>query len=148
MKGAGGKSYREGESWLTGSSLKRERMRLYLEWLATPASQRLPRSKKEFASSLGVDVSTLYKYERDPWFQKEFQRLTRGLFKVEKAQRVVDTLFEIATDPLNRNAVSAARTLLEWMDKTHDAEQGIDLSELSEEELLDLAKMIYEQTSD
>lgn len=146
MKGAGGKSFRDGESWKTGSSLKRERMELYLEWLLTPPSRRQPKTKADFAASLGVDRSTLYKYERDPVFQREYQRLSRGLFKVEKAEKVIDTLFQIATDPDNRNAVSAARTLLEWMDKGTESEQGIDLSEMSEDELLQLARMIYEQT--
>ncbi len=138
-KGPGGKTYLEGESWKTGSSLRQERLEAFLEWMLTPEPLRDPPSKKAFAQFLGVSESTLWRYEQDRWFQREFMKRRRGLFKVTDAESVLKAQIKIASDPDNRASTQAARFLFDWMDKLDD-KQGhtTDLSELDEEELLSL----------
>jgi transcriptional regulator with XRE-family HTH domain len=131
--------YMTDESWKTGSSAKRERVDMYLEWLLTPEPLRVPKTKKALAELLGVDPSTLYKYEREDRFQREFLRRRRGLIKVEDADRIIKAQVIIATDPGAKNSTQAARFLFDWMEKTSDRQdQGVDLSVLTEEELLEL----------
>ena len=132
-----------GESWKTGSSLRRQRMELYLDWYLTPASERHPQSKVAFAESIQVAESTLWRYERDRWFQDELVARRRGLFKVVDVQKIIENLVTIASDPENKQAVSAARTLLEWSEKVGPQEQGLNLSELSIQELYELAQEAY-----
>lgn len=129
-----------GESWKTGSALKRQRMEVYLNWLLTPPSQRVPQLKKELAASMDVQPETLWRYEQERWFQDELMSRRRGLFKVIDVEGVLKTLLTIAIDPGNRQAVSAARTLLEWSEKAIPGGQGIDLSGLTNEELIALIK--------
>lgn len=131
--------YDVGESWKTGSASKKERQDVYLEWLLTPEPLREPRTKKALADLLGVDPSTLYKYEREDRFQREFLRRRKGLIKVEDADRIVKAQVEIATDPSAKNSTQAARFLFEWMEKNTDRQdQLVDLSEYSIDELMEL----------
>lgn len=141
--GAGGNSYVEGESWKTGSALKKQRQELYLEWLLTPEPLREPRTKKALAELLGVDPSTLYKYERESLFQREFLRRRRGLIKVANVDDIISAQVEIATDPTAKNSTQAARFLFEWMEKVVPQDQGVDLSALSEEEFMELIDEFY-----
>jgi hypothetical protein len=129
------KAYDEGESWKTGSTPKRQRMEAYLEWVITPSEAREPRLKRELAESLGVTVQTLANYDRDVWFQREVAKRSRGLFKATRATEVISTLVAIATDKEHKNAVTAARLLLEWMDKGTDEHSEAGFGDLSAEEL-------------
>lgn len=127
--------YAPGEHWKTGSSLKRQRMEQYLEWAITPPQLREPRTKKGFAESIEVTVQTLANYDRDVWFQREATKRSRGLFKATSATDVISTLTDIATDKEHKNAVSAARLLLEWMDKGTDEHSDTSFGDLSDDEL-------------
>lgn len=138
--------YREGESWKTGSSLRDERVAAYLEWMLTPEPLREPSTKRAFADALGVHESTLWRYEQDRSFQKEFMSRRRGLLKVMDVDKILRAQIQIAADPDNRGSTQAARLLLDWMEKD-DGSQGhtVDLTELSEEELMEL---VHEVISD
>lgn len=140
MKGAGGKSYREGESWKTGSSLRDERLNAYLQWMLTPEPLRVPSTKKAFAELLGVAQSTLWNYEQDRKFQTELMKQRRGLFKVTDAERIIKAQIEIATNPeLKQASTQAARFLFDWMEKQDDRQGStLDLSELNVDELMEL----------
>jgi len=129
--------YKEGESWKTGSGLKQERMEAYLEWMLTPSSLREPLSKTKFAESLDITYQTLLNYEREKWFQSELDRRARGLFKAARLQDVIDNMYEIATSESHKNAVSAARLLLEWSGKKSADEKDSSVEELSLEDLLE-----------
>ena len=129
--------YAKGESWKTGSSLMRERMEAYLEWSLTPKAARKPKGKTEFAASLDVTLQTLANYEKNVWYQNEFIKRGRGLIKVARAQDVLDNLYTIAIDSEHKNAVTAARLLLEWMEKGQESEEK-SASDLSTEELVEI----------
>jgi hypothetical protein len=127
--------YNEGESWKTGSSPKRQRMEAYLEWAITPSQLREPRLKKELAESLGITVQTLANYDRDIWFQAQVAKRSRGLFKATSATDVISTLVSIATDKEHKNAVAAARLLLDWAERGVDEHSDASFGDLSTEEL-------------
>lgn len=131
--------YAEGESYKTGSSLKQQRMEAYLEWSLTPEGARTPSTKTKFAESIDVTLQTLANYDKDKWFQREFTKRGRGLFSVQRASKVVDTLFTIATDKEHKNAVTAARLLLDWAARG-EVEADFKASNLSDEALLEIVK--------
>lgn len=140
--------YSEGESWKTGSSSKRQRLEAYLEWAITPVELREPRLKKEFAESIGVTVQTLANYDRDSWLQKEVAKRSRGLFKATSATEVISTLTAIATDKEHKNAVTAARLLLDWMDRGVEVDPSDSLESLSTEELEAKLELMKNRNSD
>lgn len=128
--------YAKGESYKTGSSLKRQRMEAYLEWSLIPEGAREPKTKTKFAESIDVTLATLANYDKDKWFQREFTKRSRGLFSVQRADKVIGTLFTIATDKEHKNAVTAARLLLDWAARG-EAEATFVASDLSDEELIE-----------
>lgn len=128
--------YADGESWKTGSSEKQSNMEKYLGWLLTPRDSREPPSKAKFATHIGVTTQTLRNYERERWFQAELDRRARGLFKAARMQDVIDNMYQIATSDSHKNAVSAARLLVDWSSRHTQDEKTDSMSDLSLEELL------------
>lgn len=134
--GARRNPYALGESWKTGSSVKQANMEKYLGWLLTPRDVREPPSKRKFADSLGVTFQTLKNYERERWFQAELDRRARGLFKATRMQDVIDNMYQIATSDVHKNAVSAARLLVDWASRHSQDERTDSMSDISLEDLL------------
>lgn len=124
---------------LSQSDAKRARMEQYLDWLLTPEDERDPLTKTHMAERLGVSLQTLHNYDGDRWLQDEYMRRARGHFKVAKFGRVLDTLYQIATNPSHKASVTAANAILRWVETNIEAERPTDLSEYSSEELMDLA---------
>ena len=118
---------------------KRARMEEYLEWLLTPDDERDPPLKTQMAARLGVSLQTLHNYDSDRWLQDEYMRRARGHFKVAKFGRVLDTLYQIATNPSHKSSVTAANAILRWVSENIETEKPVDLSEYSEEEIMDAA---------
>lgn len=139
--------YRDGESWKTGSSARAERLEAYLEWMLTPEPLRSPSTKKAFAEALGVSDSTLWRYEQDRYFQREYMRRYRGTLKVADVGDIVKAQVEIAKDTSHRSSTQAARLVLDWVEK-HEDKQGptVDLTELDESELLELVNEFFSDT--
>ena len=137
LMGARRNPYAEGESWKTGSSEKQSNMEKYLVWLLTPRGERQPPSKQKYADSIGVTFQTLRNYEKERWFQSELDRQARGLFKAARMQDVIDNMYDIATSDVHKNAVSAARLLVDWSSRHSQDEQTTEISDLSLEELLE-----------
>jgi hypothetical protein len=133
---------RQDWSWKSGSDEKRANMEAYVEWLLTPEGERRPSTKQEFADLLGVSRQTLFNYSRDPWLQRELIQRGRAIARVERAQSVLDTLFAIATDVESPRAVSAAKTWLDWVNRTLEPSLDTDISEMSDEDLLELAQSL------
>lgn len=140
------KQYSEGGNWKDGDRGKRRRLERYLEWLLTPKESRQPRLKKEFAAEIGVTVATLANYDRDPWLQRELVKEMKGLFKAQKLEDIISTLYDVATDATNKNVVSAARLLLDWQDRVVDSREEFSLESLPTAEIIraleDAAKQV------
>jgi hypothetical protein len=85
-----------------------------MDWLVTAPRAREPRTRQGLADKLGVDVRTMRGWIDHPQFREEWQRrVTKLLGSPERAQAVMDTLYESATDVDNRNQVQAAKLYLE-----------------------------------
>lgn len=143
----------EGESYQTGSDKKRQRMEIFVTWLLTPESEREPRTRTELGELLNVSLQTLRNYEREPYVQRELTERARSAFRVVALPDVIDHLSKIATGQQGRYpgkespaaAVSAGKTLLDWVEKTRDIrEETVDLEDLTEAELVQLALQILQ----
>lgn len=85
-----------------------------MDWLVTPPRARTPKTRQDLADQLGVDVRTMRGWIDNKQFREAWQqRVQKLLGSPERAQAVMDTLYESATDVLNRNQVQAAKLYLE-----------------------------------
>ena len=77
----------------------------YLEWLVTPSPERIPRTQSEMAKTLGVDPTTLRRWEKKPHFQLEWnKRVDEIQGSPERTQRLLDSLYTKALGGDNRAA--------------------------------------------
>lgn len=71
----------------------------YLAWLCTAPSEREPASKEAYATSIGVNVSTLRRWEKKEVFRKAWQaRVDEVQGSPERSQRLLDTLYAKALE--------------------------------------------------
>jgi hypothetical protein len=85
-----------------------------MDWLVTAPKARQPKTRQALADQLGVDVRTMRAWTDHPQFREAWQRrVTKLLGSPERAQAVMDTLYEASTDVTNRNQVQAAKLYLE-----------------------------------
>lgn len=115
----------------------------YLDWLCTAPSERHPASKQGFADSVGVDVSTVRRWEKKDVFTKEWERRSREFQgSPERTQSVLDTLHSKALD----GDVRAAQLWLQAMDKMAPAQVEVkhdrQAANLSDAELDELIGMV------
>jgi len=150
---------REGESFKTGSEDKRERMAAYVEWLLLPPSNREPKTKTALAEQLGVTYNTLNNYDREPYVQRELTERARASFKTVSLTEVLASLRDIATGRAYETthggevrvvsasaAVSAAKTLLDWVERTDNVRtEDLNLKDLTDQQLMDVALQIFQQ---
>jgi hypothetical protein len=135
------------------TELKRHNMADYLEWYTTPKKKRNPSTKTAFAESIGVTDDTLRNYEKERWFQVEANKRMKSAFRIEKAQDVIDNLFDIAAKKWTDNgspagpSVSAAKVLIDWMDKSVE-DQEADPSSMTDDELVRIYHRLGEVLKD
>jgi hypothetical protein len=89
----------------------------FLDWLCTIAEDRDPPTVKLLAEKLAISERVLYRWKRDATFLSDWElqyRQTVG--SPEKAQRVVEKLYETAEDRTDPRQVSAAKAYLEAID--------------------------------
>lgn len=114
-----------------------------LDWLTTIPSEREPATKKELATELGVVDRTLRSWQNEPAFRREWEKRA---FEVagdpDRTQRVLDALYEAATDRGARDRVSAAKHFLEATGAIKPPPMQVEVSsrvqELSDQELDEL----------
>lgn len=127
----------------TGSTLWVAEKEQWAEWLATP-SERRDETKKEMAVVLGVTERTLNNWAKEPAIVSKVQQITGRFVKVNLLPEIIQALEDQATDPSNPRSVSAAKLLLDFMEKR--AEQvTVDLGELSLEELSAMTEELYDR---
>lgn len=128
------------ESWKTGSQQKRDNMAAYVTWLLLPDSEREPRTKTEFADSLGVTLQTLRNYNREAFVQRELGEKARAVAKVDKLPAVIESLYVQASDPENSRSVQAAKALLDWLERTEPSREApLEVEGMSDEQLIKTA---------
>lgn len=117
----------------------------YLEWLVTPQPERQPRTQGQLAQKLGVDPTTLRRWEKKPSFKKEWdKRVSEIQGSPERTQRLLDALYAKALEGDNR----AAQLYLQATNRLIPAAPPSTASapsELSDEELDKLLASIAER---
>jgi len=116
------------------------RCQRYLEWLCSVPKEREPRTKVEFAETIGVTHKTLNNWTNNADFLREWERLYLKTIGDPGAKlEIMQTLRKTATDPDDPKHVSAAKTYfeIEGSMKPQRMEVSVnkDASKLTDEEL-------------
>jgi transcriptional regulator with XRE-family HTH domain len=111
-----------------------------LEWLTTPPIERSPRTQKELADELMVSPRTIRDWRDDDRFRRVWEKRAKEVAgDPERIQRVLNALFDAATDPQARDRVAAGKLYLESINaiKPPTVEVSVTrkLEELSDDEL-------------
>lgn len=109
----------------------------YLDWLCTAPSERTPPSKNKMAVNLGVDITTLRRWEKKPNFRQQWQDKVDDIQgSPERTQAVLDMLYNKATQD---NDVKSAQLYLQATNRmappTVEVKSDRKMSELSDAEL-------------
>jgi len=115
----------------------------YVDWLCTAPMERTPATKQEFALSVGVDPSTLRRWEKKDHFRSQWESQSKEhQGSPERTQGVLDTLYAKALD----GDVRAAQLWLQAMNKMAPAQVEVkhdrQASQLSDAELDELIGML------
>lgn len=111
----------------------------YLEWLVTPAPDRIPRTQGEFAKQMGIDSTTCRRWEKKPFFKKEWdKRVNEIQGSPERTQRLLDALYAKALDGDNR----AAQLYLQATNRLVPATVVVQSNAASELSDSDLEKLV------
>ncbi len=112
----------------------------YLGWLCTAPSEREPASKEAYAAAIGVNVSTLRRWEKKEVFRKAWSP--------ERSQRLLDTLYAKALD----GDIKAAQLYLQATNRmappTVNVKTEKGSAELSDAELDELIGMMAARERD
>lgn len=122
------------------------RQEAYIGWLCTPPSERIPASKEKYADSIGVNISTLRRWEKKDVFRKEWQSKVDDVQgSPERSQRLLDTLYEKALG----GDIKAAQLYLQATNRmappTLTVKSETNIGQLSDKELEDLISVVATQ---
>ena len=122
------------------------RQEAYIGWLCTPPSERTPASKEKYADSIGVNISTLRRWEKKEVFRKEWQSKVDDVQgSPERSQRLLDTLYEKALG----GDIKAAQLYLQATNRmappTLTVKSETNIGKLSDKELEDLIAAVATQ---
>jgi hypothetical protein len=122
------------------------RQEAYISWLCTPPSERTPASKEKYAQSIGVNITTLRRWEKKDVFRKEWQSKVDDVQgSPERSQRLLDTLYEKALG----GDIKAAQLYLQATNRmappTLTVKSETNIGQLSDKELEDLIAAVATQ---
>lgn len=122
------------------------RQEAYIGWLCTPPSERMPASKEKYAASIGVNITTLRRWEKKDVFRKEWQSKVDDVQgSPERSQRLLDTLYEKALG----GDIKAAQLYLQATNRmappTLTVKSEGNIGQLSDKELEDLIAAVATQ---
>lgn len=122
------------------------RQEAYIGWLCTPPSERTPASKEKYADSIGVNISTLRRWEKKEVFRKEWQSKVDDVQgSPERSQRLLDTLYDKALG----GDIKAAQLYLQATNRmappTLTVKSETNIGQLSDKELEDLIAAVATQ---
>jgi hypothetical protein len=122
------------------------RQEAYIGWLCTPPSERTPASKEKYAQSIGVNITTLRRWEKKDVFRKEWQSKVDDVQgSPERSQRLLDTLYEKALG----GDIKAAQLYLQATNRmappTLTVKSETNIGQLSDKELEDLISAVASQ---
>jgi len=111
----------------------------YMDWLCTAPSERVPVSKKQYAASVSVDVTTLRRWEKKPAFRQEWQTRVDDLQgSPERTQALLDTLYNKALEGDTKSAQLYLQATNRMAPATIEVKSEKRSAELSDSELDEL----------
>lgn len=121
------------------------RTQLAVEWLCTPPHERQPRTQRDLCAELGISEEVFRKWKRDKDFLVVWESRSKELIgSPERAQRILDELYETAVDRTDPRQVPAARAYLEHVKELKAPKQlppeirGKKVQQMTDEELMDI----------
>jgi hypothetical protein len=111
-----------------------------VDWLVTPKSERQPRTLAGLAEELGVSDRTLRDWRERSDVRQLWEKRSREVVgSPERAQEVIDALYQRAMDSQDAKQVQAAKLYLEAVDAirppTVEIRDSRDLAKVTDEEL-------------
>lgn len=108
----------------------------YIDWLCTAPSERSPKSKTQMAVVLGVDVTTIRRWEKKPHFKQEWQsRVDEIQGSPERTLAVLDVLYKKALDGDTKSAHLYLQATNRMAPPTIEVKSEKKAAELSDDEL-------------
>ena len=118
----------------------------YLEWLCTAPSEREPASKAKMAVHLGVDGSTLRRWEKKDIFVEAWKASVDSIQgSPERTQRLLDTLYSKALDGDTKSAQLYLQATNRMAPPTVTVQSNKKAAELSDAELDSLIAAVAER---
>lgn len=111
-----------------------------VDWLTTPKQERRPSTAKELAVELGVSERTLRDWKERPSIRGAWEEQAKIVVgSPERAQDVLEAMYQRALDSTDPKQVQAAKLYLEAIDAikppTVEVRSVSDLARVSDEEL-------------
>lgn len=117
------------------------------EWLLMlPDARRdagYPATQKGLAELLGVSEPTITVWKKSRQLQSVVSQHLRTNFGADRLGRVIDALFETATNGSGSSQVSAAKTLLQWHKEDVESVTIQDLHDMPQQELETLMQRVF-----
>lgn len=108
----------------------------YLDWLCTAPAERQPATKKAMADALGVDITTLRRWEKKPFFKEEWQKRVDDIQgSPERTQQLLDTLYKKALDGDTKSAQLYLQATNRMAPPTVEIKSDRKAADLSDDEL-------------
>lgn len=118
----------------------------YLDWLCTAPSDRQPATKTAFAAQIGVDVTTLRRWEKkDPFVAEWKKRVDDIQGSPERTQRLLDTLYTKALEGDTKSAQLYLQATNRMAPPTVTVQSSKKAAELSDDELDALIAAVAER---
>jgi hypothetical protein len=108
----------------------------YLDWLCTAPSERIPPSKAKMSVHLGVNETTLRRWEKKDVFLAQWKTAVDDVQgSPERTQRLLDTLYAKALDGDTKSAQLYLQATNRMAPPTVTVNSGKKTNELSDDEL-------------
>ncbi len=118
----------------------------YVEWLCTAPSERVPPTKKACAVALGVDITTLRRWEKKDVFRQAWKdSVDEVQGSPERTQRLLDTLYQKGLDGDVKSAQLYLQATNRMAPPTVTVTSSKKSAELSDEELDSLIAAVAER---
>lgn len=121
----------------------------YLDWLCTAPSERSPATKNAMAVELGVDVTTLRRWEKRPAFREAWKRQVDDFQgSPERTQTLLDTLYKKALEGDTKSAQLYLQATNRMAPPTVTVQQEKKVAELSDTDLDELISAMAKREKD
>jgi hypothetical protein len=121
----------------------------YMDWLCTAPSERDPATKNAMANVLGVDVTTLRRWEKRPAFREAWKRQVDDFQgSPERTQTLLDTLYKKALEGDTKSAQLYLQATNRMAPPTVTVQQEKKVAELSDTDLDELISAMAKREKD